>query len=320
MLLNKFRLFEAADLEELASQSETRANARICHAAFPHGGATFRCNGIETRTMSLFSVQSDLSLEVHFAPVTHLWLGFQTQGRSRLVFERTEVDIGPECPGYVIPHAVDVRNMHIDGYTGLALQLDPEDLRRTLTSLLERDICCPVRFEQPSVSNQMFGHYIRDTVFRCAHELNLVDPRFHGRLMEEFRSLILLRLLLYLPHDHSHRLEVSSPHPSRAQLVRAEEFIAEHFSKPVDMVAIAEATGVSVRSIFRYFHQVHGESPRSYLKRIRLERARAMLADAAASRTVTEVALACGFNSLGHFARAYMKSFGEFPSDTASRR
>lgn len=320
MLLNKFRIFEAGDPQELASQFETRENVIVRHAVFPHAGAAFRCNGIETQTMSLFSVQSDVSLDVQFAPVKHFWLGFQTQGRSRLVFERTEVDIGPECAGYVIPHAVDARKIHIDGYTGLALQLDPEDLRQTLSSLLERDICCPLRFEQPSISNQMFGHYIRDAVFRSAHELNLVDPRFHGRLMEEMRSLMLVRLLLYLPHNHSHRLEVSSPRPSRAQLVRAEEFIAEHFSKPVDLAAIAEVTGVSVRSIFRYFHQVHGESPRSYLKRVRLERARAMLADPAASRTVTEVAFACGFNSLGHFARAYMKSFGEFPSDTASRR
>jgi AraC-like DNA-binding protein len=320
MLLKKFRLFETGDLQELASQFETVANARIHSAKMPDGTSAFRCNSVQSRTMSLFSLKSDASLDASFQPVDYLRLVFQTQRQSRVVLGRTEVDSGPRRAGYVMPEAMEAREIHPNGYTSLAVRLDPANLRRTLSSLCGEEISGPVQFEQPAASNQMFGRYIRDAAFQSAHELDLVDSRFHAALSEQLHALMLLRLLLYLPHNHSHRLEAPAPRPSTSQLARAEDFIAEHFSKPIDVAAIAEVTGASVRSIYRYFHQVHGESPHAYLKRIRLERARSLLADTGAARSVTEVAFACGFNSLGHFARAYMKRFGELPSETAARR
>ena len=320
MLLKKFRLFEAGDLQELASQFETVANARIQSAKMAGGKSAFRCNSVQSQKMSLFSLKSEASIDAVFQPVGYLRLVFQTQRQSRLVLGNMEVDSGPRCAGYLMPEAMEAREVHPDGYTSLALRLDPEDLKQTLSSLCGEEIGSPLRFEQPTASNQMFSRYIRDAAFQSAHELNLLDGKFHAALIAELHSLMLIRLLLYLPHNHSHRLVVSAPRPSRSQLARAEEFIAEHFDTPIDVVAIAEATGASVRSIFRYFQHVHGESPHAYLKRIRLERARSMLADTGAARSVTEVAFACGFNSLGHFARAYMKCFGELPSDTAARR
>ncbi|WP_428140812.1 helix-turn-helix domain-containing protein [Bradyrhizobium sp.] len=42
-----------------------------------------------------------------------------------------------------------------------------------------------------------------------------------------------------------------------------------------------------------------------------------MLSTPAAS--VTAVAFACGFFSLGHFSRAYRDAFGELPSETIRR-
>lgn len=320
MLLKKFRLFETGDLHELAAQFETVANARINAAQLPYGKSAFRCNSVQTHKMSLFSLKSDAALDAAFQPVSYLRLVFQTQGQSRLVLGSTEVDSGPRCAGYIMPEAVEAREIHPEGYTSLALRLDPAALTQMFSSLCGEEIQGRLRFEQPSSSNQMFSRYIRDAAFQAAHELSLVSGTFHAALLEELHALMALRLLLYLPHNHSSRLSVSAPRPSTSQIARAEDFISEHFNRPIDVVAIAEVTGASVRSIFRYFHQVHGESPHSYLKRIRLDRARSMLADTGAARTVTEVAFACGFNSLGHFARAYMKRFGELPSETAARR
>ncbi|MDR3469470.1 MAG: helix-turn-helix domain-containing protein [Xanthobacteraceae bacterium] len=320
MLLEKFPYFQTGDLGELANQFETVAYARIEAARLPDRGAAFRSNSVQSQKLSLYSVKSDASLDVVFQPVDRLRVIFQTHRNSRIILGGMEVDTGPRAAGYIMSEAVEAREIHPEGYRSLILRIDSGDLRRTLWSLCGEETIDPLRFEQPDVSNQMFRRFIRDAAFQAAHELNVVDGRFHARLIEGLHALMQLRLLLYLPHNHSHLFEVATPRPSRSQLVHAEDFIAENFSRPIDVVAIAAVTGASVRSTFRYFQQVHGESPYAYLKRIRLERARAMLADGGASRSVTEVALACGFHSLGHFARAYMRRFGELPSDTAARR
>ena len=57
----------------------------------------------------------------------------------------------------------------------------------------------------------------------------------------------------------------------------------------------------------------------SFLKQLRLERAREMLERSDINRSVTATAIACGFGNLGHFAGDYFKRFGEHPSDTLKR-
>ena len=56
-----------------------------------------------------------------------------------------------------------------------------------------------------------------------------------------------------------------------------------------------------------------------FVKQIRLKHAREMLLQPSAEATVTSVALDCGFSNLGHFAKDYLASFGELPSETLKR-
>jgi AraC-like DNA-binding protein len=60
------------------------------------------------------------------------------------------------------------------------------------------------------------------------------------------------------------------------------------------------------------------QTPTSYLKNARLERARSDLADARANSgvSVTGVAMRWGFTHLGRFATTYRARFGETPSQT----
>lgn len=57
----------------------------------------------------------------------------------------------------------------------------------------------------------------------------------------------------------------------------------------------------------------------SFLKQLRLERAREMLERSDINRSVTDTAISCGFGNLGHFAGDYFKRFGEHPSETLRR-
>lgn len=320
MLLKRFPTFQTGDVQELAHQLEGVANGRLQSAELPGGQATaYWCNSIETQKLPFIMLKSDAAIDVTYQPVDYLRIVFQTHKNSRLLLRGMEIDTGPRNIGYVIPEGVEARKIDPDGHSSLFIRINPEDLKQTLASLCGEEVSGPVQFAQPAATNLSFGRYVRDTVFRGAQELDALEQRFHDRLIEQIHAVVLLRLLIHLPHNHSHLLDASIPRPSMPQLKQAEDFIVENFNKPIDVAGIAEATGTSVRSIFRYFQQIHGESPSMYLKRLRLERARTMLADSEASRSVTEVALSCGFQSLGHFARAYRQRFGELPSDTAAR-
>jgi AraC-like DNA-binding protein len=53
---------------------------------------------------------------------------------------------------------------------------------------------------------------------------------------------------------------------------------------------------------------------------MRLDVARAALLAAEPPRQVTVIALDCGFTHLSRFAEAYLRAFGERPSETLARR
>lgn len=79
-------------------------------------------------------------------------------------------------------------------------------------------------------------------------------------------------------------------------------------------VTIAEAARAACLSPFhfhRLFTRFHGITPHRYLNRLRLERARAQLRHCGGS--VLDVAVACGFESLGSFAALYKRTFGTTP-------
>lgn len=74
---------------------------------------------------------------------------------------------------------------------------------------------------------------------------------------------------------------------------------------------LANVAGVHPSHLSRTFRSVHGESIGAYLRRRRLERADAELADA--SRSLADLAIQAGFFDQAHFTRAYTRHFGITP-------
>ncbi len=129
-------------------------------------------------------------------------------------------------------------------------------------------------------------------------------------------------LIVSFLHAHSHqftaRMQRRPQRLSRSQHVLAEEYVASHWDRDLRIEDIATAAGVSARSVFRMFKEAHGCSPFEYVRRLRLQKAGTLLVHGG-GLSVTEVALKCGFQSLGHFARNYWQAFGERPSETIRR-
>ncbi|WP_049342580.1 helix-turn-helix domain-containing protein, partial [Pseudomonas aeruginosa] len=119
------------------------------------------------------------------------------------------------------------------------------------------------------------------------------------------------------------KTNVSREDPGDAQVVfaRLDAYIRRHLQSEIEVAALAEQAHMSTRSLYALFERQLGESPRQYIRRLRLERIRACLEDPGCRvRNLTELALDFGFAHLGRFAEQYRRQFGELPSETLRRR
>jgi AraC-like DNA-binding protein len=96
-------------------------------------------------------------------------------------------------------------------------------------------------------------------------------------------------------------------------LRRARDLIDRAYAEPLDLDAMAREAGYSRFHFARAFARAYGETPRAYLTRRRIERAKTFLR--AANLSVTEVCFLVGFSSLGSFSARFRELVGRSPSD-----
>lgn len=97
-------------------------------------------------------------------------------------------------------------------------------------------------------------------------------------------------------------------HPRLVKVLQAME---RNLEQPLSAQDIAEIAGMSVRQTERLFARHLKVAPMTFYMRLRLDRARNLLMQTELS--VTEVAIACGFRSLSHFAKTYRAAHGVSP-------
>lgn len=96
-------------------------------------------------------------------------------------------------------------------------------------------------------------------------------------------------------------------------LRRARDLIDRDYASPLDLDAMAGAAGYSRFHFARAFAATYGETPRAYLTRRRIERAKTLLRSA--NLSVTEICALVGFESLGSFSSRFRGLVGQSPTD-----
>jgi AraC-like DNA-binding protein len=103
-------------------------------------------------------------------------------------------------------------------------------------------------------------------------------------------------------------------------MVKFEEILAEHVSRPPAIPEICELVGVSDRTLRSCCAEFLGMSPTRYMLLRRLREVRSALREADPDTgNVAEIAQRFGFAQLGRFAGTYRATFGETPSTTLRR-
>ena len=108
------------------------------------------------------------------------------------------------------------------------------------------------------------------------------------------------------------RVGMCNPH-----VASAIERMRTSLEEPMPPSVIARELGISVRQLERLFGRYFNTNPARYYMDLRLDRARHLLLQTEMS--ISEVAIACGFQSVGHFSRLYRRGYGTTPSAQRGR-
>ena len=103
-------------------------------------------------------------------------------------------------------------------------------------------------------------------------------------------------------------------------LSNVEDYISANLDKAITRDNLCDVAGLPIRSLTRTFAKKYGVSPMSFVHQRRLDSCfSALHGSDRKETTVTNVALAHGFDHLGRFSVAYKKVFNESPSQTLTR-
>jgi transcriptional regulator GlxA family with amidase domain len=97
------------------------------------------------------------------------------------------------------------------------------------------------------------------------------------------------------------------------RLLRARDAMDRTYAEPLDVPALARVACISEAQFIRVFKTTFGETPHRYLQRRRVERAMWLLRET--PRSVTDICLDVGYNSLGTFSRTFRDIVGISPAE-----
>lgn len=102
-------------------------------------------------------------------------------------------------------------------------------------------------------------------------------------------------------------------HPRLLDVIAAMEANLEN---PLPLPELAAAANLSLRQLERLFAQELGIKPGLYYRDLRLQRARQLVLKT--GQSMMQIAVASGFSSATHFAKAYRATYGRSPSNDRS--
>jgi AraC-like DNA-binding protein len=209
-----------------------------------------------------------------------------------------------------------------DGCVQLCVMIRRAAVHAELEQLLDRSVRTPVVFESvmdlssPTMRGWRQSLEVFLTEFDSGPGLTT-----HPVLARQLEGLMIDGLLLGQPHNYTDALLSGPHHVSSGPIAKARSLLEETPEDDWSNTSLARAVHVSVRSLHAGFAREVGTPPMTYLRMVRLRRARDVLRRARpGTATVASVAAGLGFGHPGRFAAAYHDLFGELPMTTLHRR
>jgi len=154
---------------------------------------------------------------------------------------------------------------------------------------------------------------LKDAALRLLLALKNSD---HTRVLgpQIVREIIYLALL----RERSGTLRaLATPHSHFGQVSRALSRMHEDFATPIDIPTLARDAGMSASTFHNHFKAITSSPPLQYLKSIRLQKARMLMAHDGMTASVASREV--GYESASQFSREFKRYFGDTPAVIAEQ-
>ena len=139
---------------------------------------------------------------------------------------------------------------------------------------------------------------------------NLIETHCgKARAVQAVSSLLIdkARAAQHMPHRPYAHLSICG----NWKVEKAVELMERHIGNPYRISKLAAQLGCSQRELNRSFASVSGETPSSVWRNLRLSHGKWLLLNT--NRTITQIALECGFADAAHFTRWFKRAASEAP-------
>lgn len=278
--------------------------------------ARSNCVSLEHVTLAFCAYDSQASAE--FPETDFARLQIPLRGSAATTVGGRTVDISARHGCVSSPGRVSVLQFG-DGYEQIVVRIGRDALTSKLTALTGYPPKGELGFDPNLDTEPAAAQALLRLIGFCCTELDTAERATPAPVLRELEQSLVVAFLSATRHGYNHLLDRDAGDGAPWHVRRAEAFIEANWRDAIQIEDLVNQTGVSARTLARAFAAHRGYSPREFLKRVRLRQARAMLNVGSPEATVTAVALACNFSSLGRFSSDYRDAYGELPSVTLDR-
>ena len=310
MALNRYPAFNAIRTAALGEIIEEHLGARILRLESDRQRIDARANRYSLTAGELWFCSYSLPITLRFQESEDIRIQIPRRGAGST---RIAGDLIPVTRGGACIHSVQADVNFGDGYEQVAWRVSRRKLTSCLASLTDQAVVRPIEFDRKcdlALSQSLVFAQIFDSLI---YSIDHCSPSATRLLIPELENALVTSLLTSIPHNYSRSFEAPAQQIAPWQVNRAENFIESNWDRPLDLNELVAVTGASARSIFRTFKITRGYTPFQFAKKIRLQHARQLL-ESAEGQTVTEVAMACGFENLSRFSKDFADAYGQPPS------
>jgi AraC-like DNA-binding protein len=316
--LDRYQLIHSSDLGEIQDALRNAIGIELSRRCSPPTELTATVNHLKMKGFSLTYCSFSGPASLQFPASESFLQVFNIDGAGRLLASPPE-NIAGEDSTSVVSLSAPASIEYSEPFKHFALHIDSSSLMQHLRLLVDRETSQPLVFRRDGDRAGMVVSVLRRGLFNFAFDINLRGALLSTAAAAEVERMIIMSFLLCNHSNYTPLMSVG-PAPEVSSIVQqVEQYIDRNWDQPIDTAALAVIAKVSERSLFRQFALLRGYTPHGYIKRIRLQRAFDALSHPREGATVTQIALRCGFQNVGHFAHDYRLAFGELPSQTLAR-
>ncbi len=212
-----------------------------------------------------------------------------------------------------------VGNMHHQLGPGDAFLIRPG---KTVVYTADRDD--PWQYCFFAFSGQAAEQYLNRTAFATGDVVHIGDDTINDLVCETTDNLSslprnadmyalsqLMKMLLFFA-EHYDDGQSGRSQPIRADIQKVLDFIAYHYADPITVLDMSRLVALERSYFCRIFKLTVGVSPKDYLTKYRLDKARYFLTET--THSVSSISEKVGFQSFSSFSRLFTAHFQQSPS------